>query len=56
MEDPFWNTFLQQLDGTHTQEDLAQFLVAKAGKTIEEALRLTPDALREVAGNRLLMR
>ncbi|WP_294541178.1 class I SAM-dependent methyltransferase [uncultured Rhodoblastus sp.] len=56
MEDPFWNVFLQQLDGTHTHEDLAQFLLAQAGKTIEEARRMMPDALREVAGNRLLMR
>jgi hypothetical protein len=56
MEDPFWNVFLQQLDGTHTHEDLARFMVAQAGKTIEEARRLTADALKEVAGNRLLLR
>jgi hypothetical protein len=56
MEDPFWSQFLQRLDGTQTHEDLAQFIVVAAGKTIEEARRLTPDALKEVAGNRLLMR
>jgi cyclopropane fatty-acyl-phospholipid synthase-like methyltransferase len=55
MEDPFWNTFLQQLDGTHSHEDLAQFIVAEAGKTIEEARRLAPGALKEAAGNRLLL-
>ena len=37
MEDPFWNAFLQQLDGTHTREDLAQFVASAMGKSIEEA-------------------
>jgi hypothetical protein len=55
MVDPFWNSFLQQLDGTHTHEDLAQFMVAEGGKTIEEARLLIPNALKEVAGNRLLI-
>jgi hypothetical protein len=55
MEDPFWNVFLQQLDGTKTHEDLAQFVVEATGKPIDEARRLVPAALNEVAGNRLLM-
>lgn len=56
MEDPFWNVFLQQLDGTRTLDDLARFVVEAAGKSEEEARRLTPEALKEVASNRLLMR
>jgi hypothetical protein len=55
MIDPFWNSFLQQLDGTHDHEELAQFVAASTGKTIDESRRLIPAALEEVAGNRLLM-
>jgi hypothetical protein len=55
MIDPFWNSFLQQLDGTHDHEELAQFVAASTGKTIDESRRLIPAALQEVAGNRLLM-
>jgi hypothetical protein len=55
MIDPFWNSFLQQLDGTHDHEELAQFVAASTGKSIDESRRLIPAALEEVAGNRLLM-
>ena len=55
MEDPFWQKFLPQIDGAHTHEDLARFVVTAGGRTIEEARRMISGALAEVVGNRLMM-
>jgi hypothetical protein len=55
MEDPFWRVFLPQIDGAHSHEDLAQFVAAETGKTIGDAREQIPQALQEVARNRLLM-
>jgi hypothetical protein len=56
MEDPFWSHFLPKLDGAHSQEDLALFVAEAANKPLEDARKMIPGALGEVAGNRLLMR
>jgi len=55
LENTFWTSFVQQLDGKHNRAALATFISETAGKSLDEAAALVPAALEEVAGHKLLI-